>query len=202
MTPDTITVKANGIYPVKISGKFLTLLTCTAALAVELDNGGFAVAKAGSQFSDAEGFSKITFKETAGVDNTITYTVSDSPSPSVATVLQTNSPTIVSLASRLQQVGATAFPQGVNYVGVDANGRHRKAMYITNTGRTSAGAASTALVSVSTATSTWVMFVFPGTISPPIETDDKIILLAVKADLSGSDADLEAAVLELFYSGQ
>jgi len=176
-----------------VAGKFLSIIACTSKFKVEMDREGRSVAVAGSQLSKADGFAKLNFSETEGADNVITFDVSDTPSPGRATVVAANSSTFVGANSGLYDLASTfTFP------GVDALGRHRKSITVSNTGRSSGGTANggMAILAVGAALNAACFAVSNLT----IETDSNIDIAGQKQDLSGPVVSLMVYVLEIFYS--
>ena len=199
MSPDTITVKANSIYPVRVKGKFLTVTACTAALKVELDDEGQSVATAGAQFSRDAGFKKVTFTETSGSDNVISYIVSDSPSPARAIAVVSNQATFAGANSGFYDFGTSGITVK-DFPGVDANGNHRKTFILCNSGNTGGGSSNAVLVvAVPRLGISICAIAFPG--GPPliIETDETLRVGSFNATLSGSPAHLLGTVLETFF---
>ena len=205
MSQQTITVQPNATQAVSASGKFLNIISCTAAFKVEMDRGGQVTAVAGSQFSSEQPFSRLVFSETQGGTNTITFDASDTPSPGRATLVQTIASTFTGDNSGHYDLGSAGSPkslEGLIFPGVNS-GKSRKAIYITNLGLVSiGGSASTAVVVVGQGGTT-VNFIY-AVIQPnqtlAIETSSDIQLFAYTATLSGPATHLMVGVLEIFYS--
>lgn len=199
---DTITLKANSNYPVRVSGKHVTILACTAALNVEMDQGGVNHAVAGSQLS-SDGFSKLTFFETSGADNVVTFYAGDMPSPGRATVVAANSSTFAQTGEWWDFGTASGLSQGkITMTGTDQEGRSRKFISITNLGYTAqGGVASTALIVgfIGGQTTLPAFAVFPGT-NLTLEMGDDLILWSMNQNLSGQPTHLMGTILQVFYS--
>jgi hypothetical protein len=188
MAQQTITLGAGAQSLELLTGKFITIVSCTVPFKVEMDNDGTNAAVSGSQFSKSDGFTKLRFFETKGVDNQITFDVSDTPSPGRATVVQASAATFVGENSDQYDVG-TSLPDGglVTFPGVDAQGRERKLIYITND---------------DDAARIFVAYVDVVLFKVAVVYPQKTLVLETNATLviEGVNSHQTAYVLEIFYS--
>jgi hypothetical protein len=164
-----------------------------------MDNAGYNLAVAGSQFSVAGQFAKLTFAETSGADNTITFDASDTPSPGRAIVVSANASTFAGALSGQYDVGNASVLGFPEFPGVDSAGRERKIIYITNTGRRTIGGASATDVVNVIVNGAYGGAVYPQT-TVAFETNGDIELFGGLIDLSAFTAHLLCYVLEVFYS--
>lgn len=204
MAQQTITLQPNSSQAVSASGKFLNVISCTDTFKVEADNGGQNVAVAGSQFSAERPFRRLTFQETQGVANKITFDVSDSPSPGRTTTVSIGAATFGKNGAWYDFGTASGLGQGkFTFVGTSAvTGQTRKSITICNLGFTvQGGSSSTALIVgfIGGQTTQPAFAVWPQT-SLTIETSDDLILWSMNQNLSGQPTHLMGTVYEIAYT--
>lgn len=75
----TITLPANGTYPLRVEASVLAILSATASFQVQTDRDGVRTMASDRKLGSVGGpkFKRITFIETGGADNTITFYVGD-----------------------------------------------------------------------------------------------------------------------------
>lgn len=196
MAQNTITVQPNATQAVSASGKSLAIVSATGSFKVEMDQGGQNTGATGSVFAADKPFSRLVFTDISGAANTITYDATTGTSPGVPAAITKAGPTFVGPNSNLYNLGGTS----KIFQGVDSQGRHRKSIYITNTGRDGIGGnVTTALVMV-LINSTQTGYIFPATNPVRIDTDAEIVLESCGADLSLTSPTVFVSVLEIFNS--
>lgn len=206
MAEETITIGANSQQAVDIPGRFFACLSSTSTFKIEIDHGGKRLCSSGVKFS-FEPFKRIVFFETAGVDNTITFYAGDSQYDGVVPrvgdavpVIASGGATTVGGITGAQNFGSSAAPTGVQAPGT-VNGRKRKFIKISNSGKLTPGGAATnnVLVVFVGSLAGLAVIVQPG-ITETIETEADLLLAAMSGDLGSFPANLYCTVLEIFYN--